>query len=588
MDEIENKKNTVSHIFGKKIREQARLLRLARKESSEWYKIDLTRDHYHYLFDFFKKHSFLIIGLLALLFSQGVVESALIIFSRNQISDSTRIWLAQNFLLFFSILIGLFLINSFFAIKYERSFIILLTNSIRRRIFKSFLGRSSENISSDQQAHLIAKISYHVPLVTLGISNTFFGFWRWLMYLGIVFVISVISNYHVFVVGSIFILVSVILFFGGYIVSRFYVSQEVTFYSKIIKEVDYNATNIGFLKIFGQEGQVLEKFDKLVWFDSFFRVRRDIWLRLGFKMVFVFLIVVSILTYFFPSTFFSFLGSDSLVDRFLFILLLIYFSRALSESVRAGLYFFPARLGLFLTILKPGRNYTKDLSFHLTEKTLAFHSHKIKFFKEGGYHRNVSFCFQPGERVLFFGDNMVGKTALAKLFAGVTAFNPRAIKITIGGERFEFAAWQNMCAEVYFFDPNFRVERSLMECIMGKIKDCITMEEFTEALRIMNRYPSITELVSADGNYTISAETVFKNPLQAFALHALHSLVKNSPVLIIDNFWLDVQYPRIIDMIRILDKALLRSVILVFSHSINDYVAYTQRYEISTKIRPVL
>lgn len=585
MNEDEHK-DGVTNIFGKKLREQARLLRLARKESSEWKKVELTREHYHYLFEFFKKHIFLVAGLLALLFSQGVIESGLIIFSRDQISHGTRLWLSSHFITLFSVLIVVFLINSFFAIKYERSFIVLLTNNIRRRIFKHFLGRSLQHASSDQHAHLIAKISYHVPLVTLGISNSFFGLWRWLMYLGIVIMISSISHYRVLTVGGIFILTSVALFFGGYVVSRFYVSQEVTFYSKIIKEIDFNTTNLSFLKIFGQERRILQKFDKLVWLDSFFRVRRDIWMRLGFKMVFILLTIVSIFSHFFPTRLFSFLGTGNTSEQFLFILLLIYFSRALNEATRAGLYLFPARLGLFLTILPSGKNHAKDTGFSLEHKTLGFHSHKMKLFRQGEYHRNMRFDFAPGERVLFVGDNMMGKTSLAKVFAGMTAYNPRAIKITIDSERFEFAAWQSLCSGVYFFDPHFRVDYTLMECIMGKVTDDITIEEFAEALTIMNRYPSIVELVSTDGNYTIPATAILQNPLQAFALHTLHCLVKKYPVLIIDNMWIDVQYSRIFDMIRVLDQALPSSIMLVFSHSINDYIAYTQRYELNTKIRP--
>ncbi len=587
MDEVENNTHRVTHIFSKKIRDQARLLRLAKKESRAWRKVLFTRDHYQYLRDFSKKHILLIVGLLVLLFSQGIIESTLIIFSRDQISDGTRLWLSTHFVTLFLVLIGVFLVNSFFAIKYERSFVVLLTNSIRRRIFKNFLGRSHRHISSEQHASLIAKISYHIPLVTQGISNTFFGFWRWFMYLGIMVLIAYVSHYHIVVVSGVFIIASVLLFFGGYIISRFYVSQEVTFYSQIIREIDFNATNISFLKMFGREGRILEKLDKLVWLDSFFRIRRDIWMRLGFKMVFIFLVVVSIFSHFFPTTFFSFLGTEDVSERFLFILLLIYFSRALNEATRVGLYLFPARLGLFLTILKSGKNYVRGTNFHLREKTLGFHSYKTKLFREGEYHRHMQFDFKPGDRVLFFGANMTGKTALAQLFSGISAYNPRAVKISIDGDRFEFVAWQEMCHEVYFFDPNFRVDRTLMECIMGKVKEEIVMEEFAEALLIMNQYPAIVELISCNGNYTVSARGVLSNPLQACALHVLHSLVTKPTVVIIDNFWLDVQYPRIFDMIQVLDRALPRSIILIFSHSRNECVVYTQQYELNTKIRPI-
>jgi len=587
MKEVNQRKNNISYIFGKKMKDQAKLLRLARKESNQWRQLKLERFHYDYLINFFRKNYLFVSGLLALVFSQGIIETTLIIISRNRLFGLSQTFVVNYLWAIFASLIILFLLNSFFSIKYERSLLVILANSLRRRIFQAYLNRSLASSSADRQASLIAKISYHLPLVSLGVANSFLGFWRWLVYLLIIIIISWIINFNIFIVGLSFLGVSLILGLSAYFIARFYISQEVTFYSRILKEVDFNASNINFLKTFSQEVPVLNKFDRLVWFDSFFRVKRDILLRLGFKVVFALLIVVAVFYHFFSSSFFSLIGLNYGVNQLFFLFLIIYFSRALSEAVRVGLYLFPARLGLFLTILKPNKSVVIDKDFKIINQPLVFYSHKLKLFEEGHYYRNLRFNFSSGERILFIGHNLSGKTALAKLFTGREAYNHRAIKLIIGNQRLEYPAWQKMCASAYLFDPNFRTSRSLMEVILGKVNETITMDELDQALRVINRYPMITKLVSTDGNYNVSAEAVLSNPVRAFALQALHCLISRYYFVVIDNFWLDLKYSPIIDIISLLDKNLSTSIMVVFAQEKNNYLAYHKQYEINEKISTI-
>lgn len=589
MNEEENIQNRLSFIFSKKVKDQAKLLREARKESGKWKKIKLTREQYKYVYHFFKKHSTLVLGLLVLLFSQGVIESALIVFSRNQLTAGIRVWLAGNVLVLFSILIIAFFLNSFFSIKYEKSLLVLFANRIRRRLFKTYLERPIESLSRESQAESIAKLSYHLPLVTHGVSNTFFGVWRWAVYGGIIVVIGVIGGYHIGNLFLFFLGMSIVLCAGAYFISRFYVSQEVTFYSKIIREVDYNASDIQFVKMFGQETSVVSKFDRLVWFDSYFRIRRDILMKMGYKVVFILLVLISIGIHFFPRHFTLFVGAATADQRLLFIFLLIYFSRALAESVKVGLYIFPARLGIFLTILGTGGAQSlAGTGAILKNNGITFYSHKTRLFRESPYYKNLQFTFNPGERVLFFGDNLSGKTALAKMFSGIAAENPRAVKVIVGEERIEFPGWQNRSGEAYFVDPNFRTERSVLECIMGRVKENISTAEFEKILPILNKYPSIIDLVTHDGNYHTRAKEILENPVRAFALHALYCLVTKPRLIAVDNAWMDPDYPKINTMIQVLDKELGESIILIFSHTKNEHILYTQCYELGKRIKRVL
>lgn len=588
MENEELPHNKLSFIFGKRMKSQARLLRRARAEAHKWRKITLSWVHYRYLLQFGREHLFLITGLSVLLFSQGFIEAILIMFSRDYASANTRAWFFHHFWMVFVSLITIFLVNVYFSLKYERSLVVLLTNSIRRRLFGAYINRAHTHSTSETKADIIAKISYHLPLVSMGVSNVFFGVCRWLIYFALVVGIASMGGFHIGVISMCYVGISIVIAGGAYVISRYYASQEVTFYSRIIREVEMNASNIDFVKVFGQEQSVLKKFDSLVWFDSFFRVRRDIFMRIGASMVFILLVVVSVISHFLPNGFLSFIGSISIANRFLIIFLLMYFSRAFSEALKVGLYIFPARLGLFLTIVSSGNTATKADIPLARDECVTFHWYKTKLHKEGPYYKNAHFVFKPGERVLFYGDTMSGKTSLARIFAGIAAYTPRAIVVTIGTKRHDFSQWKRLSSRVYFFDPNFRTDRSLMECILGKIKDDISMEEFAQALDIINQYPAVAALVTSEGNYNASAHTILSNPVQACALHTLHVLVTRPHIIIIDNMWIDLEYRAIQDMVRILDMACSDTILIVYSHSRNELIAYTQYYELADKIKQIV
>lgn len=584
MNQDEASDNRLSYIFGRRLKGQARLIRLARQETAKWRKIRLEEHHYRYILDFCRQHAPLIIGLLILLLAQGIIESVLVVFSRNQLSGEARLWLSSHFWSIFAALVAAFMANAYFAVKYERSLLVILANSLRRRIFKAHISRVPEGAPSVQQAELVAKISYHLPLVSLGVSNSFFGLWRWLVYAGVLLAITLAGGFRASVVLPAFLAVSAGLFFLAYFLARRYVSQEVTFYSRIMKEVDFNASDRNFLKAFGQEKAVLAKFDRLVWFDSLFRVRRDLIMRLALKLVFVLMAFLSAWAHFFSRGFFAFIGSTSAAGRLLLLFLIIYLSRALIEAVKAGLYLFPARLGLYLSVQRPVRTLIKDDGRRLANKPLIFQAAKIKLFPEGSYYRRFRLPLQPGDRVLVTGDSLSGKTSLAKLLAGIEAYNPRAVKAIIGQERLEYSAWQKSCRGAYYIDPAFRSDRSIMECLCGQVKEEVNTDRLPAVLTSLNRYPDLVSLVAADGNYNRPADAVLANPVRSFALQALHCLVARSDFIIIDNAWLDLGYPAIRQALQALGRDLPRAIIIAMSSDEEATLAYTARYRLGRSL----
>jgi len=565
------------------IKKQVGLIRRVKFIRSQYQSIRLSGLHYRFLANFFKKNRWFILVLIILLLTQGLLEALLIIFSRNQLSTQQNILLAPIFWQFLAMILVFFFINSFFSIRQEKTLGVWLANSIRHRLFWTYLDRPFNKMSQDQKSDLIAKISYQLPLTSMGLTNSVFGLVRWLIYVVVSVLIAAWGGLSWGVIILAMIVLSLIIAVAAYFVARHYISQEVTYYSQIIREVDASASEKCFLKNFNQEGTATKRFDRLVDFDSFFRVRRDLWMRLGFKIVFALLIVAAVLTRFFSPEFMAMINLSGPEQKFLFLFLMIYFSRSLNEALKVGLYYFPARLGLFLTITKIGGVHRRKNQLKINQ-SLNFSSQKTKIYKAGPYHRRLNFDFLPGGRYLFYGLGLVGKTALAKLFAGEAAYNPKAIKIKLDGRRLDYVEWQKFGKGLCWLDPNFRSQKTIMEFILGQSSDASDFSEIEAALSVLAKHDSIAKMISPNGNYNSSVEPVLANNLSAFALWAIHSLVNKPKLVVVDNFWLDLNYPEIIKIIQLLNTNLPQTTFLIFSRANNNYLNYQQKYVMAETI----
>ncbi len=542
---------------------------------------DLNKD---YIRAFFNKHKLLILGTLALFLTQGIIETFLVIVGRSRLAYDGGRTAGTLFWQLLIILLTLFVVNSFFSIKQEKTIVVIFVNNLRRRIFRNYLGKAPEKMRAEGQADLVAKISYHLPLVSMGVSNSFFGLARWVIYLASASVVALLAGLNVSLIAAFFIVLSVIIALASYFTVKRYVSQEVTFFSQIIKHINLSLSEKYFSKGFNLEPVVMKKFDRLVDFDSIFRIRRDLWMKMGFKIVFAIVLVVSVLS----NAFYGGLAEKINLIRpelkFLYVFLLIYLSRIITESLRIGLYFFPAKLGLSLTNV-PLEKYLHRSNIKNIKSEIAFSSQKTKLFRQGRYYRNLELRFLRGGRYLFFGPNLSGKTVLAKLFFGGETYNSKALKVKIDGQRLDFYEYQRKFNQAYYFDPNFNSQKSLIEIITGSDREETAFPEIEEALRIMAAQPAISNLVSPKKNFNLSAGDIWDNHLTAFALHAAHCLVVKPALIIIDNLWLDLDYPGIKEMLSTISRELPESIIIVFAHKDIDNLNYDKRYDLEKNLK---
>ncbi|PKM91042.1 hypothetical protein CVU82_03205 [Candidatus Falkowbacteria bacterium HGW-Falkowbacteria-1] len=530
-----------------------------------------------YFKGFYKKNKVLFSLTLFLLVLQIIIELCLLVISRN----SVNIFKDRSGLLLFFIFLSLFfLLISYLALKKEKTLSVYFANDVRKRIISFYLSRSEFKIGGRTHSDLMAKISYHLPLLSSSFSKVFFAFVRWFFYFVCFVFLVYFLKFKLIYFILFYLFVSVVVFFISYFASRHYISREVTFYSQILKHVSFNILDAQFLKRFSIEGGFLRKFDKLVEFDSYFRIRRDVWFRLAAKIVFLLVIVIYFCFNFWDGGSFNFLYNGDFNYLF-FVFLVIYLSRSFYESSIAGLYMYPAKLGIMLSVFPVKRPPKKVDAF--IKNSISFHNRKTRLFLEGNYYRRLFFNFEKSKKYLFFGNNFSGKTSLAMVFSSLYTDNPMSWKIKIDGKRFDYSAWKNSRIKPYFFDPNFKSQRTLIEFICGKDKENILMEEIERNIEVVSSFKLIFDNLSTKGNYNMDLSLIFNNSIRSFAAHCAYCLANKPQLIIIDNLWLDLNYELIKEMIILLSEELKSSIFIIFSKEKNEILSYNKEYEITKK-----
>jgi ABC transporter transmembrane region len=553
---------------------QQDFLRDLRKNRQNYKKIEITSEHTRYLFDFVKKEKKAFFLAILFLFLQGVSEIILILISHKLVYlGANRYMLAL--IVFFS---GLFLFISYQSIKREKIVIIKLINNLRLHWFKLSLNKSFVNYNLEKKGGLLAKISYHLPMLSSGISNCLIGVVHWVLLLFVLLAICLVFGWSFGYWLIIIFILSLLTIFGAYFVSKNYVIKETTFYSQIIRLIDFSLSDWNFTKVFRREKNILNEFNKLVNLDSYFRVRREIWLRFGSSIIFVFLVLCSWLLNIFSKDILNII-SIGLNNQFVLVIMFIYFSRIMYESFRIGIYSIPFMFGLSLSIPKYN---PLPLSRNIKNKfeIIIFRTTKARFFRGGKYYKDLTFSFKRAGRYLITGSRLSGKTKLAKLFSGFADFGKKAWIIKLGKKRFSYNYFFLKYGGFFYLDPNFSSNRSILEVLVGKEKNLLKPDDLYKVSELINAHENFSDIFFDKYDWRASANKVMSNNKNRLLVQIINCLVLKPQFIVIDNFWLDLNDLEINYFLGVLAKELPNSTIIFFASKSSDILFFDDKYEI--------
>jgi energy-coupling factor transporter ATP-binding protein EcfA2 len=458
-----------------------------------------------------------------------------------------------------------YLVIAFLSIRSERRAVLGLVNDLRGRLFSGILGREERSVTHEAKADFIAKVSYHLPTLSLGVDHSLFGCIRWALSACVIVALALVAGPKALILALIVIAGSVAVAGIAYVVAMRYVSQEVTAYSQIMRHISLTLAEFPSIKKLHLQPQAMKDLESRVTTDTHLRVRRDVWIRYVNRLVFAGMFVAGVslsafaLSY--PQIVSTYSGSTSAILTAAFAL---YALRLVYQAVQAGLYLPPLRLGLFLSVPR-GPAMTFGPVTRGAWNTIVFRSNKTRLFPEGAYLKDVSISIRKGERHLFVGGPSSGKTSLAFLFGDKPLFNAMGWIAIEDGRRLSAVSWANETRQRYLFGPQFRSEKTLGELMLGKSRQDIDQGDIERLYALSERHPAFFKIFAKKRFVGESAQAFENNPSALFAIQALHCLLNDMRLIVIDNAWVDLGYEEIDETIRTLSEELPDSVIIMFA-----------------------
>jgi|GEM_PF-825213 len=545
----------------------------------------LEARHWNYLLSFLIEHKKAFGILLMLIVAQSILEIFTLFFINSSILD--RVYAAvhtQSVIFLVTILtvgVSLYLFINYMSLRYERGLIIDLINDLRRKLFSAVMRKEEKFLTNEAKADFLAKISYHLPLLSMGVDRGIFGIIRWFLSFCVLITIGLTIGSEQIVIVVIVVLTSFVIGAVAYFIAYYYVSREVASFSLVIRHIALTLSEHETIKSTNIEKSTIEELDRRVEIDSYFRLRRDIWLRYFNRVILAVIFFIVILYFILALSFFDM--STFLYDPSATIvigIITVYALRLFYESGLVGLYLPPLKLGIFLSV---PRNPHKEIQNVLSDnwKEITFKSNKVKLSLGGIYFKKIAVTLKRGERYLFFGKPDVGKTSLASIFNLVPYFNSNAWLVVVDEKRYSLKKYSEKFKDHFFFTPHFESEKTIGEIVFRKEKKDITQVDVAKAEMILQKYPPFDSILSAGKRFIGDSTRSFKsNDVALFKLQVLYCIVNNTSFIIIDNHWIDLEYSEIKEMLIILGEALPNATIISFSRDRNEIIKYNTVYEI--------
>jgi ABC-type multidrug transport system fused ATPase/permease subunit len=452
--------------------------------------------------------------------------------------------------LFFVILISfLYIIISYFAIRNQKLFIINFINKIRKDIIKQYLSKKVFNFRDEDKGKILTRISYHFSLLQMGLNNSLFLFIQWSLYIVGIILICLFIDPILLILSIIFVPINLAILFIGYIISSYYLSQDQTLYSKILRHVSDSFNNLHYIKTFHKEDEMLSKMDTMVELDNHFRVHREILLNIGNRIIFVFTLIVLAGTYI-TNLYFSLFSFDNGLSAIIYALVIILQIKLIYLSLQIGLFYFPLKLGLCLSVpnkLAP----TNNLIFNDFEK-IIFKSKKNKLTRNSEYKKNTEFVFERGKRYLIEGAHQSGKTILAGIFSGeASVSNGQKWTLRVNDSFIFYKKWYQAKKSSIYINPFFYSELPLYE-IFNDLEKIENLKKYNVFDFIFDKSKFLGESISKN-KFSFAELTL----LQIF-----YSLIEKPKLIIIDNSIIDLNHENINAGLQILSNELKDSIII--------------------------
>jgi ABC-type transport system involved in cytochrome bd biosynthesis fused ATPase/permease subunit len=552
----------------------------ANKIRSEFRRFKLEDKQKKFIKRFVKKNKKIIIGFLVLAIVETVVALLLPIISHFYLDRSfdliihSTFWIVGISLL---LLVGIFLINSYFSIYFGEKLSMMFINRIREAWYIYYLKHSAAFRRRFDGSKLMTKFVYHIQLLKMELQNVLNeGIRAVLLYAGIL-VISFLFNSNLFLVLWVSLPVVLILFFITDYIGKHYIVREQTFNTRIVSLLAESLMNFDTLKSHSREDEKLKEMDNLIDLDTYFRIRRNLWLKYSNRLLYGFILAFGIALYF-VQVYWPFFDLGSVTSMASTGIILGFFIRVLFAVSRSGIFFEAFRLGLYLSVPQFNYNYDGSIEKAPEWQEVMIKSQKTKFSKYSDYINNFELPVKNNSRIAIVSDGPYGKSTLAKIISGQKCID--SIIFKMGKQRVASEKWCKYKNRNCYISGTNIFDTTVGEYLLGKNNSEITHEDIYHIYRTLKSYKIF--------NFLLTHREVFGRPIRnadlSFSeitlLQIAHCILVPKDIIAIDHLCINQQNEQILKGLQFLDKHCPKSAIIAFSSSQNKILNYDKTYQL--------
>lgn len=450
-----------------------------------------------------------------------------------------------------------------------------LSNSLRRLHIDQALSRQYLE-AAEGVGRLVAKVTYHLSLLEVGIQQSFFGACRWLlMTVGLIgFSVFIDPVLLLFCLACVPLDIAVMTL--THLVAKRYVSREQTLSSRIIKETVALGANHQLLRGLRIKQEPLDELQRLMELDAFFRIRRAMWVKGSQAVLFVFLTFVAIVWIALEVTYGISLRPEA-SGLVVFGAVSALLAQKLFLSARIGLFLFPLHLGAAISLPPvPTRQIAKRTVGPL--RTFSLRCRKTRLERQGPVHRKIQFDLRAGQSLEIAGTSGSGRSALAAVFAGIAPVSAsRRWTLRLNGAFFSYADWQ-ASADAWLVDPLFQAQVTLMEWFTSAFgRRLPTVGSAENILQKLSRHPELSFILQSRSGLSARWSDPSFSVVQRGLLQLARCLLSSPSLLVIDHVWFDIGDDRFLSLLRKIRQTSPDMMVVCFTKGGDSTLVYDQR-----------
>lgn len=434
-----------------------------------------------------------------------------------------------------------YLAFSYKAIAWQKRITLNIINKVREDWLRFYISKPPLSLQDRDKSNIYVKISYHLSLLQMGIGNSLFVFFQWLLYFTGILLISAIIDSRLLLISIIFIPINALVFFISYIFSAFYLAKDQTLYSKILRYISDTFNQFELIKSFNKEKEFINKVRQMIEIDNHFRIKREIVLRYGNNIIFAILTLITTGTYIYHLySPISFVGTN--VAAIVQILVFGLHLRLIYLSLRMGLYYFPLKLGLFLAVPPSSPRTSRNKITNI--RSLVFSSPKVKLYRDKNYQKKVRYSFRNKENYFIRSSEDTKAIHLTHLFSGISSRkNTREWIVKVNEKRMLYSKWIDAPKNILFINNQLH-SRSSIYHMLNETIDLEILKPHSIFNFIFFQRKFVNEKYDVENFDT----------KEFFLLQVANCLIHTPDVVVIDEYYTDLNYIDINKGIEILQK----------------------------------